>query len=490
MFEAAEVGNELSKQQYNKLTEVLRGQLLEAQWALAKSKASVVIIVSGAEGAGKQETIDLLHEWMDARGLQTRTFWEESDEERKRPRFWRFWRQLPPHGKIGIFFGSWYTRPIVDLVYGNIKQGDFEHQMRQIVEFERMLAHENVVLVKLWMHLSKDAQKKRLKKLAKDKRTRWRVSKNTWKFFEQYDEFRAVSERALEQTSMGFAPWTIIEAADKRYRNWSVADTLLKALQQAVEQANKPKKLAPDRPKTQPRNVINSLDMTQKLAKNKYEEELEDLQGELAVLARKMAAANKSMVLAFEGPDAAGKGGAIRRVTAALDARQYAVHGIAAPTDEEAARPYLWRFWRHVPAAGRIAIFDRSWYGRVLVERVEGFCEKEAWQRAYSEINDFESQLNEAGTLVLKFWLATTADEQLRRFKDRQQTPYKQYKLTPEDWRNRDKWNAYEAAACEAIERTSGSGARWYLIEANDKYFARVKVVRTIVENLKQWIKD
>jgi polyphosphate kinase 2 (PPK2 family) len=199
-----------------------------------------------------------------------------------------------------------------------------------------------------------------------------------------------------------------------------------------------------------------------------------------------MQAAERSMILVFEGPDAAGKGGAIRRVTGALNAHIYRVISVAAPTDEELAHPYLWRFWRHLPRRGRVTIYDRSWYGRVLVERIEGFASSAEWRRAYSEINDFEEQLTEAGNIIMKFWIAITADEQLQRFQDRQTTPYKQYKLTEEDWRNREKWDAYEAAACDMVERTSTTHAPWTLVEGNDKQWGRVKVVETVSQRLRE----
>src|SRR5262245_21599234 len=192
------------------------------------------------------------------------------------------------------------------------------------------------------------------------------------------------------------------------------------------------------------------------------------------------------MLLVFEGPDAAGKGGSIRRLTQAMDARLYQVISVAAPTDEERAHPYLWRFWRHLPRMGRVTIYDRSWYGRVLVERVEGFCRTADWQRAYGEINAFEKQLTDFGVILIKFWLTISPEEQLARFKDRQTTPYKQYKITEEDWRNRNKWDFYEAAACDMIEKTSVETAPWVLVEANNKEWARIKVLKSIVRRLKE----
>ena len=233
------------------------------------------------------------------------------------------------------------------------------------------------------------------------------------------------------------------------------------------------------------KTVLSELDLTQKLAKKAYESELAKYQARLSELVRDPRFVEKhSLVLVFEGADAAGKGGSIRRVAGAMDARHYQIIPIAAPTDEERAQPYLWRFWRHVPHTGRVALFDRSWYGRVLVERVEGFCSEADWLRAYAEINDFEHQLAQAGTVVIKFWLQISADEQLHRFKAREEIDFKRFKITDEDWRNRERWDDYAAAACDMVDRTSTGLAPWTLVEANDKNFARAKVLRTICERL------
>jgi polyphosphate kinase 2 (PPK2 family) len=234
------------------------------------------------------------------------------------------------------------------------------------------------------------------------------------------------------------------------------------------------------------KTLLSELDLTLSIDKKRYEDKLPAVQARLNTLVRKLGKKRRSLILVFEGPDAAGKGGAIRRVTQAMDAGSYDVTSIAAPTDEERARPYLWRFWRALPRAGKVTIYDRSWYGRVLVERIEGFCAPEDWQRAYSEINAFEEQLHEAGAVILKFWLHISQDEQLRRFKDRQLTPYKQYKITEEDWRNREKWDAYLQAACEMFEKTGTQLAPWRIVEANDKLHARLKVMRSLNEALEE----
>lgn len=484
MFEAAELGVEVGKRQWEEKAPKAREDLLQAQRELAGSKHSCVILVSGVEGAGKRETVNLLLEWMDARGILTHVLQDPTDEERARPPYWRFWRRLPPAGRTGIFLGSWYSRPIVERTFGEIKDKKLD---AQLVEFERMLAHEKIILVKLWMHISKKLQKKRLRHT--EKRESWRLGPLDWKFFKHYDEFVAVSEHALRRTSTAEAPWHIVEASDERHRALSVVKIVTDSIRERLaEPAAAAPKRAPAKVmalrKPQEKTLLSALDLSLTVDKEKYEKKLPELQGRLNRLVRKLPRRQRSLVLVFEGPDAAGKGGAIRRVSQAMDAGQYDVVSIAAPTDEERAHPYLWRFWRALPRAGKVTIYDRSWYGRVLVERVEGFCAAEDWQRAYSEINSFEEQLDEAGAIILKFWLQISQEEQLRRFKDRQVTPYKQYKITEEDWRNRDRWDAYGEAACEMFEKTSTRLAPWVLVEANDKNHARLKVLRTVTDAL------
>ena len=495
MFDAVEVGNKLTKAEWKKRVPVLRSELLEAQRELASHGRSVVIVVSGAEGAGKEETVDLLMEWLDARGVEVHAFGAPTDEERARPPMWRFWRTLPAEGRMAVLFGSWYSNPIIRRVLGETTDVQMEHEANRIVSFERMIAADGVHLVKLWLHLSKPSQEKRLKALKADPRTRWRVRKETWSYFEQYDEFRAASETMLRWTDLPEAPWHVIEAADDRFREVAVGAVLLREIKAAIaadEADRKAREASPPSPMLVPKtprrrkHVLSDLAVAHPMAREPYEKQLGALQGKIARQARKLAEDQRSLVLVFEGNDAAGKGGAIRRITQAVDARLWRVIGTAAPTDEERAHPYLWRFWRHIPRHGQITIYDRSWYGRVLVERVEGFAAEAEWRRAFHEISDFESQLVESGTTIVKFWLGVTQEEQLRRFKDRKETPWKQYKLTEEDWRNRGRWNAYELAAVDMIERTSAPQAPWVVVAADDKRAARIKVLGEVLSALRR----
>jgi polyphosphate:AMP phosphotransferase len=489
MFESAELGHSITDREYDRKEPKLREALLKAQYELLANKSfPVVIVIGGVDGAGKGETVNILNEWMDPRHIVTHAFGEMSDEERERPRMWRYWRALPPKGRIGILFGAWHTEPIVNRVLGGIDDDQLELATEEIVRFERMLADEGALILKFWFHLSKKAQKKRLKALAADPKTRWRVTDTDWERFKLYDRFRKVSENALRETSTGYAPWIVVEGTDPNYRYLTVGRTLLDALNKRLAG----KKPAVSRVAALPesaldgRNVLSSLDYEKRLARKEYSRRLEKYQGELNLLTRHKKFRQKSIVIVFEGADAAGKGGSIRRITGALDARHYQVTPVAAPTEEERAQPYLWRFWRSLPRRGRVTIFDRSWYGRVLVERVEKYCSEEDWMRAYHEINDFEEQMVEAGGIVTKFWLTVTKEEQLRRFREREKTPFKSFKITPEDWRNRKKWDDYERAVCDMIDRTSNELAPWVLVPANDKYSARIAILKTLCERIEK----
>jgi polyphosphate kinase 2 (PPK2 family) len=317
-----------------------------------------------------------------------------------------------------------------------------------------------------------------------------------------FDKFVAAADRAIRHTSTDHAPWQIVEGEDERYRSVAVGTALRDAIRRALERV-------PGHPRSSPRksaragkglgpaldrierdfNVLDTLDMTQQLDPKRFDEALERQQGRLNLLQRKALANGISTILVFEGWDAAGKGGAIRRITGALDARDYQVIPISAPTDEEKARHYLWRFWRHLSRAGRITIFDRSWYGRVLVERVEGFATEDEYRRGYGEINYFEEQLNSDGILLVKFWIHITKDEQLRRFRERRRTEFKRWKITPEDWRNRGRWGDYTLAVNEMVARTSTQVAPWTLVEGNDKNFTRIKVLKTLADRMEKRLK-
>jgi len=487
MFESAELGHRIDKKTFKTEVQKLRGDLLDAQFELReKGKFQVLVLVSGIDGAGKGETINDLYSWMDARYLSTYAFSAPSEEEALHPFMWRFWNGLPPKGRIGMFSGSWYSTPIHRRIIGEIDHAFFNRRVDQINRFEAMLANEGALILKFWLHLTKEGQKKRFKALEKDPRTAWRVTKESLDSMKTYDKFQKVASDMLRLTNTSWAPWIVVESSDDRYRSLTVGKLILDALRKRLSDKKEHEypTAPPISPRTDSLDVLSSLDLNKKLERKSYQMRLARAQGRLSELVSSTEFSKHSLILAFEGSDAAGKGGSIRRLVAALDARQYQIVPIAAPTKEEQAYPYLWRFWRHVPKKGRVAIFDRSWYGRVLVERVEGFCSEADWLRAYDEINDFEYELMSDGAIILKFWLQISKDEQLKRFKEREETAFKRYKITDEDWRNREKWDAYHEAVCDMVDRTSTGLIPWTLVEANDKQFARVKVLETVCAKL------
>ena len=487
MLESAEVGHAIPKATYAREEPKLREALVNAQFDLSQAqKGPVLLVISGVEGGGRSETANKLTEWMDPRHIRVVAFGTRTCEEVERPPAWRYWHALPAKGRIGIFLNAWYNEIVGARLRGDIDKAGFEFHLQETRSFERMLVDEGFVLLKFWIHLSKDALDKRLDEIERKRRPHLSLYGLDYKIVRAYQKLRPLWEEMLRETSTAEAPWTIVEGADDRYRNLTVGKVLLEAMSRASStRALRPHAARPAPAVVGNIELIRSLDLTKRLSRAQYERQLAKWQTRVANVTQHKRFRNHSLILAFEGSDAAGKGSAIRRVTGALDARQYITVPIAAPTDEEKLYPYLWRFWRNVPARGGITIFDRTWYGRVLVERVEGFCSEIDWQRAYEEINQFEEQLAEGRVILCKFWLQVSKAEQYRRFKAREKTPFKRFKITPEDWRNRAKWDAYEQAVADMVDRTSSEIAPWTLVEADDKHFARIKVLKTIVRRVR-----
>ena len=489
MLESAEIGHRITKEAYARDEPALRESLLVAQFDLSRtSRGPVLVIVSGVDGAGRGETANKLTEWMDPRHIRVVAFGERTAEEAAHPAPWRYWRALPPSGRLGIFMHAWYNDAIRARLHGRVDEDRLQLHLQAVREHEQMLADEGVVLVKFWIHLSRAEQKKRLKEIDRDPRLSWRVTRDDWKAYHAYRKSYGLWETLLRETSTTAAPWYVVEGVDERYRNLTVGSILLDGMRTVLKPSRSARAAAARHPVTPITpsaidnvKLIRGLDLSKKLSARTYATQLEKFQGALAKLSRHKRFRDRSLVVAFEGVDAAGKGGAIRRVTGALDARQYVTVPVASPTDEERAHPYLWRFWRSIPALGGISLFDRSWYGRVLVERVEELAPPRDWMRAYAEINQFEEQLTQAGVIVVKFWLQISKAEQLKRFRAREHTPFKRFKITADDWRNRKRWDAYEIAVCDMVDRTSTMLAPWTLVEAEDKYYARIKILKTLV---------
>lgn len=464
--------------------------LLDAQFELQEAKKhAVLVVIAGSDGAGKGAVANRLYDRLDAHYVETLYYGAPSEDERLRPPFWRYWRDLPAKGRIGLVLGGWHHAPLLDRATGEMDEDEFKTALADINSFEQMLIAEGVALVKIWLAADEKKARKRLEALREEDGALRRPVVVEWDEIDTKKERKRLAKAGLEmaEASVGGAPWTVIPADDENQRDEAAAQALLEALTRLNAKTGKPTAKMTPAGKAPVKFPVPQLDLSLKADEATYAEELDALQDRLTQATTGKRFRKRGLVLVFEGNDAAGKGGAIRRVRAALDPRQFRVHGTSAPSDEEKARPYLWRFWRNLPRRGHVAIFDRSWYGRVLVERVEGFATETDWRRAYGEIVDFERQIAEDDFAVVKFWLSISLDEQMRRFKAREETAIKRYKITPEDWRNRDKWAAYETAMAEMIARTSTDFAPWTLVEAEDKYFARLKVLRTIVARLERF---
>jgi polyphosphate:AMP phosphotransferase len=468
---------------YRQLVPSLHDDLLGAQLDAHKlAKFSVAVIVTGVPAAGRSETVNKLIEWLDPKYVTVRAFGEDDDDD-EYPAMWRYWRALPAFGRIAFYFWAWYGEYLDSALRDSQKaRRRAARQLQRIRQLESMLVADGVHVVKIHLDLDFDTQCKRLKKLRADKLTRWRVSREDLWLARHHKLVRKAIDRCLAASDQPAARWNLIEGADEDYREVRAGELLRDELLVGLERARKPvhsrerksSKLVPLL-RARIRKVVDE---------DEYDHELARLQGQLALLTRRAKFRKRGLVLAFEGMDAAGKGGAIRRITRAFDVRQYQVVPVSAPTAEERLYPYLWRFWRDVPERGHIAIFDRSWYGRVLVERVRGFATPSDWRRAYAEICEFERQLLEHGLIVAKFWLQVGKAEQLRRFKERDADPLKRFKVDPEDWTNRTFYDAYQAAAAEMVARTHRPEARWNVVPADDKKSARLHVLQVVCETI------
>lgn len=475
----------LSKKAYEARLPDVRAALVRMQVELKSADFPVILVVAGVEASGKGEVVNILNGWLDPRGFETFALHEPTDEERDRPAMWRYWRTLPPAGRMAIYAGGWHSDALNDDPRTAKELELFDQSLRRISLFEGQLAAAGALIVKVWLGLSKAAQRGRLRTLESDPRTAWRVTPEDWKSNRDYERLARLSERMRAATHQPAAPWYMVDAEDPRSRNLSVAEILLSRFQVHMRTRRKvsraasrpPKRTVPLRPAGLRR--LLSLSLESKLSQASYEKKRDKWLGRLNAAVRAAGQERRSIAWVFEGWDAAGKGGAIRRLTDAIDARDFRVIPVAKPTDEEKSHHYLWRFWRHVPRAGMVTIYDRSWYGRVLVERLEGFATEAEWRRAYWELNEFERELAEHGVIVIKFWLHISKEEQLRRFRDREATTYKRHKMGHEDWRNRRKWSSYEIAVGDMLALTNTRVAPWHLVAANNKRHARLEIIKT-----------
>lgn len=497
MLEKLDLTKTMSKEEYKEKMPVLEAKLGKLQRECKEQGIPVMIAFEGYGAAGKGVQAGKLIQALDPRGFEVHAVKRETEEEKFYPFLWRFWTKMPAKGRIAIYDSSWYRKVLSDRFDGRTKESEVPSALRSICSFEEQLTDDGMALIKIFLAIDKKEQKKRFKKLLKSKETAWRVSDEDLKKNEDFDKYQAMNEEMLAGTDTDYAPWHIVEAVDKRFATVKIYSIVTEALEQKIKElaaaksgGNTP---APDdgsRDKALRESILSKADLSLSYTKEEYKEKLKKLQKKMEKLHGELYRRRIPMVLGFEGWDAGGKGGAIKRLTEHMDPRGYVVHPTASPNDIERAHHYLWRFWNDMPKAGHVTIFDRTWYGRVMVERIEGFCSNQEWRRAYKEMNDMERDLTDAGAIVLKFWLQIDKDEQERRFKARQENPEKQWKITDEDWRNREKWDQYEEAVNEMLIRTSTSNAPWIVVEGNCKYYARVKVLETVVAAIESRLEE
>jgi polyphosphate:AMP phosphotransferase len=496
MLAQVDLSKHLSKEEYREAAAPLEIRLGQLQRRIRKAGMPIAILFEGWDAAGKGTLINRLFQAFDPRYCRVIPTNPANEEERLRPFLWRFWKQIPGRGKIAVYDRSWYWKVLNERVEHIARRREWKLAYHEITTFERQLADDGTVLIKLFLHISKKEQKRRFEKLQRKPMTQWRVTPIDWKHHFQYDDYLEAIEEMLARTDTDYAPWSIVEAENKHYATIKLYNIICTTLERRLAQAEQQLAGEDERPKTPAHaeqqaalfrsSLLEQVDLQQETSEEDYRRRIKKYQKRMFELEHEVYIRRIPVLVVFEGPDAAGKGGAIRRLTRGMDPRGYAVNTTAAPDATEFAHHYMWRFWLDFPKAGHIAIFDRSWYGRVLVERVEGFCRETEWRRAYREINENEEHMVNFGAVLVKFWIHIDKNEQLRRFESREARQDKQWKMTDEDWRNRDKWEAYERAADEMLFRTSTAEAPWTIIAGNDKYFARLQVLRTVISSIEK----
>lgn len=492
MLDQINLATRLKKSEYKSIMEELEPRLALLQRRAIELRIPVVVVFEGWNAAGKGTLINQLIQALDPRHFTVAPIHPPNDEERLRPFLWRFWIRTPARGRMTIFDRSWYTRVLQDRVLKTVSKAEWTKAYDEINYFERQLAEDGNVIIKFLLHIDRAEQERRLKKLEGNASTAWRVTKADWRNFKLYDRFLGAMKEMLARTDTRVAPWRIVESHDRRFATVKIFQTVINALETRIAEIEQNGATAANvsvdltRVDSITTSILDQVDLSKTLSKDAYSKKLKRLQGEMRNLEHEVYVKRIPVIVVYEGWDAAGKGGNIRRLTQTMDPRGYSVIPIAAPNDIEKRHHYLWRFWKEMPKAGHVAIFDRSWYGRVMVERVEGFATEVEWKRAYREIREMEAHLANSGAVIVKFWLHIDRDEQLQRFEARKVNPFKSWKLTEEDWRNREKWDRYKAAVDEMLLRTSTPYAPWTVVESNSKYYARIKAIETVVAAIRR----
>ena len=502
MFEKTDLSKTITNAEYKNSEKVFKATLGELQRKAWELKIPIILVFEGWHVSGMAEDINRFILSLDPRGYNFHTMVSPCYEDLLKPFIVRFWSRIPLRGKIAIFDRSWYSRAIIECLGKEKREKKMGQCLEEINYFERQLADDGYLILKFFLHISEKEHKERFKDIKKNEVSfildeNEKEGKQDLDFVRNYNEYLPFVEKLLEKTDMPYAPWTIVEANDRGFATLKIMVTVAHAIETCIEQATRIPaaqtiKYLDIETRGIPElnsSILEKVDLSKKMPANEYRESKKLYQQELEALQYELFKKKRPLIVVFEGWDAAGKGGDIYRLVENLNPRLYRVVPVGSPNEVEKAHHYLWRFCEALPKAGHITIFDRSWYGRVLVERVEGFCSEEEWKRAYREINEFEEILAQAGAIILKFWLQIDTDTQLERFNSRQYDPEKKWKITAEDWRNRSRWEDYKNAADEMLQKTNTTNAKWIVVESNDKRYSRIKVLKTVAEALEKELK-
>ncbi len=465
-----------------------RVKLAQRQMKVKEGKVPVLVMLEGWGAAGKGSVLGKIIKNMDPRFFKVETIDKPSEEELRKPFLYKYFRRIPEAGRFTFLDGGWVDEVVYERLHGNMDDKDYRNKIDSIKRFERTLSDNGYLLMKFFLHIDKKEQKTRITNLLEDKNTSWRVSEEDQWQNKNYDIYQDAYDVYLNDTNQSYAPWYIIDGSEKKWAELQILEIMIQGIDTALMNNGNAVPILQNVFPLEPIPKLADVSLDVQMSEEEYREELDKCQKKLKKLHNKLYRKKIPVIIAYEGWDAAGKGGNIKRIVSALDPRGYEVNPIASPEPHEKARHYLWRFWTRLPKSGHVGIFDRTWYGRVMVERLEGFCSENDWQRAYNEINEFEKELSDWGAVIIKFWVQIDKDTQLERFTLRQNTPEKQWKITDEDWRNREKWDLYEGAVNEMLQKTNTSYAPWYILESNDKKYARIKALKTVIEEIEKKI--
>lgn len=467
-----------------------REKLASQQMLLKDHKVPVLVLVEGWGTAGKGSLIGELIQNIDPRFFKVAPMDRPTEEERRKPFLCRYFSKIPEAGKFMFLDSGWMDEVTGMRLHEGMSQKTYEQRIDSIRRFERQLTDNGYLVIKFFCHISRKEQKKRIKELTGNIDTKWRVSEDDKWQNKHYGKCELVFDRYLEDTHASSAPWYVIDAKSRKWAELQALEILTQGIEIALQNQSLAVPLLQNVFPLVKMPKLAEIDLDRTMEEGEYKTELKRLQSQLQDLHNRLYRMKVPVVILYEGWDAAGKGGNIKRITEALDPRGFEVNPIASPEPHEKARHYLWRFWTRLPKTGHIAIFDRSWYGRVMVERLEGFCGENDWKRAYNEMNEFEKELHDWGAVIIKFWVQIDKDTQLERFEYRRDTPEKRWKITDEDWRNREKWEQYEVAVDEMIEKTSTAYAPWHILESVDKKYARIKALKIVIEEIQKALKE